>query len=71
MDDHDELLTVKEVARLLKVPSSWVYERCRPGALNPLPHIKLGKYLRFYRDEVLDYLEKLKRTSSAHASDGA
>ncbi len=71
MDDHDELLTVKEVARLLKVPSSWVYERCRPGTLDPLPHIKLGKYLRFSRGEVLNYLEKLRRTSSAHVSDGA
>ena len=71
MDERDELLTVKEVARLLKVPSSWVYERCRPGMPEPLPHIKLGKYLRFSRAEVLSYLEKLKRTSSAHVSDGA
>ena len=71
MDEHDELLTVKEVARLLKVPSSWVYERCRPRALDPLPYIKLGKYLRFSRGEVLSYLAKLKCTGSAHVSDGA
>ena len=43
----DELLTVEEVAQLLKVPTSWVYERCRGCALDPLPHIKLGEYLRF------------------------
>lgn len=36
---NDELLTVEEVAQLLKVPISWVYERCRGRASNPLPHV--------------------------------
>ena len=41
---HDELLTLAETAALLKVPKSWIYERTRKGAI---PHLKLGKYLRF------------------------
>lgn len=40
----EKLLTVDEVAALLKVPKSWVYERTRRGTI---PHLKLGKYLRF------------------------
>ncbi len=41
------LLTVDEVARSLKVHRSWVYERTRRRGRHCLPHIKLGKYLRF------------------------
>ncbi len=57
----DELLTVEEVAQFLKVPRSWVYERCRPRTSHSLPHIKLGKYLRFSKSDLLHYLEKLRQ----------
>ena len=40
----DELLTLDEVAALLKLPKSWIYERTRRKLI---PHVKLGKYLRF------------------------
>ena len=42
-------LTVQEAADLLRVPVSWLYERTRT---NSVPHVKLGKYLRFDRDEL-------------------
>jgi predicted DNA-binding transcriptional regulator AlpA len=48
-DVHD-LLTVAEVAAWLKVSHKWVYEhtRHRRGLRSErLPHLKLGKYLRF------------------------
>jgi len=51
------LLTVHEVAELLKVPVSWVYERTRRRGAERLPHIKLGKYLRFRREDVLGWLD--------------
>ena len=63
----DELLTVEEVARLLKVPTSWVYDRCRESASDPLPHMKLGKYLRFRKSDLLRYLESLQRGDSRKA----
>lgn len=63
----DELLTVEEVAGLLKVPTSWVYERCRGCASDPLPHVKLGKYLRFRKSDLLRYLEKWQRGDSRKA----
>ena len=59
--DDGELLTVAEVARMFKVPVSWVYERCREGATNPLPHLKLGKYLRFSKSALLIYMDSSRR----------
>jgi excisionase family DNA binding protein len=58
-DSH--LLTVREVADLLRVPPSWVYDHTRPGCREPLPTIKLGKYLRFIASDVLAYLKTIRR----------
>jgi excisionase family DNA binding protein len=49
----DELLTVEEVAQLLKLPTSWVYERCQECTSDRLPQVKLGKYLRFSKSDLL------------------
>lgn len=54
--ENDELLTVREVAAFLKVPASWIYERTRRRGLEKLPHLKLGKYLRFSKSEVVNWL---------------
>ena len=55
-----ELLTVDDVAALLKVSKSWVYEHTR-GRGTPhaerLPHIKIGKYVRFEASAVRDFLK--------------
>jgi excisionase family DNA binding protein len=59
--EDGELMNVGEVARLLNVPVSWVYERCREGATNPLPHLKLGKYLRFSKSALLAYMDSSRR----------
>ena len=56
----DDLLTVSDVARLLKVPISWVYERTRRRGLDRLPHFKLGKYLRFSERDIFTWLEKIR-----------
>ena len=58
--DADVLLTVKEVAEILRVPVSWVYERTRRRGFEMLPCLKVGKYLRFRLSEVQKYLEKLR-----------
>ena len=49
----DELLTVEEVAQLLKLPTSRVCERCRECVSDPLPRVKLGKFLRFDKNDLL------------------
>ncbi len=53
----DELMTVSELASFLKVPVSWVYERTRRRGIECLPHMKLGKYLRFSMPEIKKWLE--------------
>ena len=55
-----ELLTVADVAVFLHVPRSWVYERTRRRGAERLPHIKVGKYLRFRLYEIERYLETLR-----------
>ncbi len=54
----DELLTVRDVANLLRVPTSWVYERTRRRGNDQLPHVKLGKYLRFEEAAVIDFIRR-------------
>ena len=56
---HDEgLLTVQDVAKLLSVPTSWVYERTRRLGSDQLPYVKLGKYLRFEETAIVDFIRK-------------
>ena len=56
----ERLLTVSDVAAMLKVPVSWVYEHTRPEYQNPLPCLKLGKYLRFSASDIADYLAGIR-----------
>lgn len=51
-------LTIEEAATLIRVPKSWLYERTRT---NTVPHIKLGKYLRFDRQELLTWARQFRR----------
>jgi len=57
----ESLLTVKEVAEFLRVPASWVYERTRRRGGERLPHVKVGKYLRFRQRDLQAYVEALRR----------
>lgn len=58
---EDQFLTVSEVASALKGPVSWVYERTRRSGSDRMPHIKLGKYLRFRWAAVCQWLEGLNQ----------
>jgi excisionase family DNA binding protein len=51
-------LTVQEAAHVLRVPVSWLYERTRT---NRVPHVKLGKYLRFDRDKLAAWVDEQRR----------
>ena len=55
-NEEGTLLTVREVAETFQVPVSWVYERTRRRGQDCLPHIKLGKYLRFELKAVREWL---------------
>src|ERR1019366_598062 len=42
-----DILTSEELAARLKVPDSWVYERIRVRCRNPIPCLRLGRYVQF------------------------
>jgi len=60
-----DLVTVTQIAELLQVPNSWVYERTRRRGIERIPHFKLGKYLRFSRSEVLEWIQLQRGNSLA------
>jgi excisionase family DNA binding protein len=62
---HDALLTVEDAAAFLQVTVSWVYEHANPKAVDRLPAVKLGKYLRFDRRDLRAYIDA-KRANSHH-----
>jgi len=55
---ENDLVTVQEIAAVLHVPTTWVYGRTRSRGLERIPHFKLGKYLRFSKAEVLDWIRR-------------
>jgi excisionase family DNA binding protein len=57
----DGLVGAADIAQLLQVPISWVYERTRRRGIERMPHFKLGKYLRFSKEEVSEWLHKSRR----------
>ncbi len=57
VNSPSKLLTPQELAEWLQVPLSWVYDRTRKSGPEKLPFYKIGKYLRFVEDEVIDYLK--------------
>lgn len=61
------LLTVQEVAELLKVPVSWIYERTRKSGLDRVPGFRLGKYWRFREADVLAWLDRQRTGATRNA----
>ena len=53
-----DLITVDELAEILKVPKSWVYGKTRETGLGFIPRVRVGKYLRFEWDAVQRWLDK-------------
>ena len=58
--EERNLITVDELAVILKVPKSWIYDRTRQGQ-NAIPHIKLGAYVRFDSEEVIKFFKSQEK----------
>jgi excisionase family DNA binding protein len=59
--DDESLLTPEDVARKFQVPITWVYGCIRGRSKNVIPHLKIGRYVRFEEDAVRQYLESNRR----------
>jgi hypothetical protein len=42
-----ESLNCAQLAARLNMPETWVREHVRERVIDPIPHLKLGKYVRF------------------------
>ncbi len=42
-----EVLTAKDLAARWRVPESWIREQTRSRSADPIPHVRLGRYVRF------------------------
>lgn len=51
---EDRLLDSQEVATILNVKRRWVEEHTRLGEI---PHVRLGRYVRYRREALRDWLE--------------
>ena len=49
------LLTAEQVAEMLGVPKSWVYEQSRRGAI---PTVTLGRYRRYRLEAIEDWIKQ-------------
>ncbi len=52
---HQPLLTADDIAAWLAVPRSSVYEYARREH-GPLPAVRIGRHLRFVREDVADWI---------------
>lgn len=61
------LLTASEVAELLGVPVSWVYEQSRAGRI---PTVTLGRYRRYRREAIELWIRALEEESTVGSHGG-
>ncbi len=54
----NEILTPEELAQRLKVSVGWIKEKTRSRNRNPIPHIPMGRFVRFEWNAVVVWLEK-------------
>lgn len=61
-------MNAKEVARLLGVPVSWVYEQSRLGRI---PTVTLGRYRRYRQEAIEAWVEDLESSGGGGAKRAA
>lgn len=58
---EESYVDIRAVERLTGLPRSWLYAKAAAGEI---PHLKVGKYLRFDLQEVKAWLERHRRGAS-------
>jgi excisionase family DNA binding protein len=62
MSSEVKFLTIEQVAEMLQVTKMTIYNFQKKG----LPFIKLGKNLRFDKDDVIEWVNSKKVTAADH-----
>jgi excisionase family DNA binding protein len=63
-NSDDRLLIAGEVAQLLRVTTAWVYAETRSRRL---PHVRLGRYVRYRACAINEWLAEQERASTARS----
>ena len=58
--DPEDILTPDELAQRLKTSRGWASAMTRKRQRNPIPHYKVGRYIRFSWKDVSEWLEGTK-----------
>ena len=61
-ESTSRLLEAEDVANILGMRSDWVYREVRAGRL---PHIRLGRAVRFRRESIEAWIQSRERGASA------
>lgn len=62
----ESLLTAPDVAKLLGVPTSWVYDQSRRGRI---PTVTLGRYRRYRREAIDAWLRQIENDAGVAPPD--
>ncbi len=57
-------ITPEQVAEMLATSVSWVYEKSRSRQRDPLPTLRIGRYLRFEKDAVIQWARNRGNTAA-------
>ncbi len=57
---ENSYLAPEGVAKILNVSLNWIYEHTRRGSRDRLPSYRIGKHLRFKREDIETWIEKHK-----------
>lgn len=60
---EQRLLTVQDVATMLQMSTSWVRQHSSGLRQPTIPSIKLGKSVRFRRQDVMDFIALMERAA--------
>ncbi len=58
---QDVIFDIDGIAEYLKVKKTWIYQRVHEGSI---PHYKLGKYPRFRKSVIDEWLKESERAGS-------
>jgi hypothetical protein len=47
-EQPSEVITCEQLAERLTLPVSWIRDQARERAVDPIPHFKFGRYVRFH-----------------------
>ena len=59
------LLNAQQAGELLSVPHTWLLQEARAERV---PHVRLGRYVRFDRDQLLEWARERTRGPRANGS---